>query len=344
VPVLVTVVAAVVAGAWLRPPADPADAPVARVNRARVTERDVAIRLSELLPMASFHGNLAPSKLLALRRTALEELVLEELMLQEASAAGLTPAAPAVDEEVARARQRFGSDTEFERALGEIGLTPALFRRYMARAVLVRRVQEAHVPPVPTDADARTYYERNASKFVRPARVHLLEILTAIDPAGGRAAERRAAAKANDLLRQLRTGADFGALARTASEDAYRVKYGDVGWVHRGRLDPDLEAAVFAAPLDRVRVARSLSGIHVFTVIAREPERQLTFDEARTSILERLGRERRDSARAAWHARLRQRARVEILDMKLAGTEPATIPGVPLGLPDGAVTATAPSP
>lgn len=311
---------------WLQREIEPSSPLVARVNGGSITERDVAIRLSELLPMASFHGHIAPEKLVALRRTALDELILEELILGEAREAGLRPSQRAVDLEVENVRQRFGSDGEFEQALASNGLTPLAFRRHMERAVLLRQAKEAQLPPEPNDADALAYYRGNAGKFIRPEQVHLLEMLVAVDPAGGRPAERAARAKTNALMRELAAGADFATLAWKESQDAYRVKNGDLGWVHRGRLDADLEAAVFSAPVGTLRVARSLSGFHLFRVLARQPDQQLSFEEARTSIMDRLGRERRDAADTAWHERLRRGARIEILDQELARAESVEIP------------------
>jgi peptidyl-prolyl cis-trans isomerase C len=306
---------------------------VARVNASWIDERDLQLRLAELLPMASYHGNIPADKLVSLKRTALDELVLDELIVGEARAAGWTADGRVVDRQVDIVRGRFASGEEFEQVLRASGLTPRAFRSYVERAVLVRQAQDAHVPPVPSEADAASYYQQNAAKFVRPEQVRLLAMTIAVDPAGGRQAERHAEEKTALVLERLRRGADFGQLAWDESSDAYRVKHGDVGWVHRGRLDPDLEAAAFTAPLRRFLTARSLSGFHVFKVVAREPERQLSFEEARPLILERIQRDRRQAAEAEWHARLRSRARIEILDPALARAQPVEIPRIVNVLP-----------
>jgi parvulin-like peptidyl-prolyl isomerase len=323
--VIVSVTAAALARFASSAPPD-RGAIVARVNAWPISDRDLAIRLAELLPMASFHGNIPPNKLIALRRTALDELVLDELIVEHARATGVTPDRGLVDRHFNAVRSRFASGKEFEDALRDSGLTPSTFRLHIERAVLVRQVQDVQVPPDPSEADAASYYGQHAAKFVRPEQVRLLVMTIPVDPAGGREAERGAAAKASSVMRRLRRGADFGQLAWDESSDAYRVKRGDAGWVHRGRLDPDLEAAAFAAPLGQFRTARSLSGFHVFTVVAREPERQLSFEEAQPVILERLRRDRRAAAEREWHDRLRVDARITILDPVLREARPVEIP------------------
>jgi len=306
---------------------------IARVNGAPVSQLDLRVRLSQLLPMASYHGNIEAGKMLRLQRTALDEVVLDELIVQEALATGAVADERKVDAEAAALRARFGSDEEFDEALVASGLTQRAFREYLERAVLVREAQAAHVPPDPSPADVAAYYGRHAAKFVRPEQVRLLELTVGVDPAGGQQAEAKAEARMRSLLRRLDRGADFGQLAWSESSDAYRVKYGDVGWVHRGRLDPDLEAAAFSAPLGKYRTARSLAGWHVFKVVGREPERQLSLEEARATIVERLRRERRESAEREWHRRLQARARVEVLDTALAQAVPVEIPRAPGPVP-----------
>ncbi len=324
-----------------RPAPEPPSPAVAMVNGTPILQRDVQIRLSELLPSAPFHGRLPDEKLLGLRRAALDDLILDELISEEAASAGITPDARTTEAEVAAIRGRFGSDREFDAALASNGLSRRLFRAYVERSVVVKQSRRAHAPADPTDADVRAYYEANAQKFSRPEQVHLLELLVAIDPSGGRPAEQKAETRARGLLRRLRQGDDFASLAWAESEDAYRVKSGDLGWVHRGRLDPDLEAAVFAAPTGALRTARSLLGIHVFKVIAREPARQLTQAEAHDIIVVRLRRARQEAAEQEWRARLRATATIEILDPELRQATPSDVPQPGI---DGIVASGAPTP
>jgi peptidyl-prolyl cis-trans isomerase C len=299
---------------------------VASVNGAVVTKRDVDIRVSELVPMLSFHANMSPEKMRGLRRTALDELMLDELILQESRAKGLSPNQKDVEAQFGAIRSRFADEPEFDSALAASGISRRDFRRQLERAVLVRDAREAHVPPDPADGDVRAYYDANAGKFLRPEQVRIVELLVRVDPAGGAAAGAAGEKKARSLAARARKGEDLGALAREHSDDDWRVKDGDLGWVHKGRLDPDLEAAAFAAPVGEVRSVRSLSGFHVFRVVARQPETQLSFEDARPLIVERLRSQRREAAEKAWHEDLRRSASMEILDAELRNTAPLELP------------------
>jgi parvulin-like peptidyl-prolyl isomerase len=246
------------------------------------------------------------------------------LIYRDAIRHGRTPSRTAVDAAVNEVVSRFASRDEYLRALAENGLTEPEVRARHERAVLVRESREAHEPRAVSEDEITTYYRDNAAKFDRPEQRHLLEVLFRVDPADPSSADR-ARRRADGVAARARRGEDLRTLARLRSEDEYRVKDGDMGFVHRGRLDDEFEAAVFAAVPRRVTVTRGFRGYHVFTVLEEAPRTQLTFDQARPIIRERLERQRREAAVKAWHASLRSAAEVDILDPALRAATPAEL-------------------
>ncbi len=322
---LVAFVAAATALVWSSETATPGSArAVAFVNGTAISSDDLDLRLSQILPLASFHGNLPPDQLLSLKRAALDELVLDELIYREAAAAGHRPSPAAVDAEVSSARARFDSNEAFAAALRENGLDEAAFRERLGRAVLVREIRDARSRPELTEADLAAYYRDNGPKFQRPEQVRLRQILFRVDPADP-ATAGPAEAKARTALKQLSRGEPFGPLARRVSEDEYRVKDGEMGFVHRGRLDREFEDAVFAAPVGQPQLARGLHGFQVFEVLERQPPAQLTFEQARPIISAGLARQRRLEGLRAWKVSLLAGARVQIRDAALSLARPAEL-------------------
>lgn len=298
---------------------------VAIVNARRIVKSELDARVAEILPMASFHGSVDPARRLTFERTALDELVLDELIYEDAVDRGATVSGTEIDAELAKARARFANADEYAQALAESGLTERGYREELGRLLTITAARRARVTPAVADADVRAYYALNANRFMRPEEVRLREMLIRVDPSdpsSARPAERRARA----LAQRLAGGADFGRLARSESEDEYHVKDGDMGWVHRGRLDADLERAVFAAPTRSVQVARSLYGFHVFEVLERRPPTQLSLDEARPIIADFLRRDRQATSSRLLRESLLARARVEILDPGLRQAQPAVLP------------------
>ncbi len=318
------VVATFGAGYALQARRQPARPIVALIDGIPVAGDDVDVRLADIVPYASYHGTIEGERLTALRRAALDEVVIDTLVYREAIAQGRKPDRAAVDAAVAEVVARFPSRRDFERALSEAGLTEQDVRARHERADLVRAARRAHEPRPLTDADVAGYYQANQAKFERPEQRRLLELLVRIDPADPSSVER-ARRKAEALAARVRRGEDLGLLARRFSEDEYRVKDGDLGFVHRGRLDEALDAAVFAAPVGPVTVAEGFRGFSVFKVVGTEPRRLLTLDEARPIIRERLTRQRSEAAAAAWRKALLASAHVEVLDPALRAAKPAQL-------------------
>jgi parvulin-like peptidyl-prolyl isomerase len=322
---LVAFVTAATALVWTSESAAPAPTPaVAFVNGAAIAADDLDLRLSQILPIASYHGRLPLDRLASLRRAALDELVLDELIYREAVLSGRRPSPGAVDAEVSSARARFETDEAFSEALRENGLNPATFRERLGRAVLIGEARAAREQVEIPDAEIAAYFRDNDGKFQRPEQVHLRQMLFRVDPAEP-ATAAAAEAKARAVLVRLLRGEAFGPLARRRSEDEYRVKDGDMGFVHRGRLDFEFEEAVFAARVGQPSLARSLHGFEVFEVLERQPATRLTFEEARPLIVDRLTRQRRSEGLRAWKARLLAGARVQIRDAELLRARPAEL-------------------
>jgi len=305
-----------------RTPGPPA---AAFVNGRAVGQDDLDLRLSEILPVASFHGHVEPARLLGLRRAALDELILDELIYQQASARGVAADAAEVERILEQARARFTSGDEFQQALAELGLMERVFRQRIERQAIIRHERAAHVGHEPTESEITAYYEANSSKFEQPEQAHLLEILISVDPADPSSAAT-AERKSQDVARRLRRGEPFGPLAREASDDEYRVKDGDFGFIHRGRLAAELDEAVFGAHTGKVTLARTILGFHVFLVTERAAATRLTCTEAKPNIVDRLRRQYRDNDMHAWRRDLLAGARIEIADAALSAATPAEIP------------------
>ena len=62
-------------------------------------------------------------------------------------------------------------------------------------------------------------------------------------------------------------GADFAKLAKEYSETAEAAKGGDLGWVAKGQLDAEREAAIFAAPIGKPSdVVKAANGLYLYLV------------------------------------------------------------------------------
>lgn len=152
-------------------------------------------------------------------------------------------------------------------------------------------VDGAALPPAPPadEKTLRTRYEQEKSRFVEPEQRLTSHILIKVDAKADAAAQKAAEAKARDLLKQLRAGADFATLARQNSEDATRDAGGDLGWIQKnGQMVKPFEDAVFATAAGSIsEPVKTEFGWHLVQVREVKPSHGKSFEEARPE-LERL--------------------------------------------------------
>ena len=140
-----------------------------------------------------------------------------------------------------------------------------------------------------SEAQLRSAYSGSMDNFRFPERAKVRHILLMTQ--GKPDAEKKTAlAKAQDLLKQLKGGADFADLAKKNSQDPGSAQNGgDLGFIVRGQTVPDFEKFVFAAkPKDMSGVITTEYGYHIIQVLEKEAARVKPFEEVKTSIEEQL--------------------------------------------------------
>jgi len=140
-----------------------------------------------------------------------------------------------------------------------------------------------------TDAQLHAAYSSNLDNFRTPERVHVRHIL--LDTRNKSDAEKKQLlTKAQDLLKQLNSGADFAQLAQKNSDDTNNApKGGDLGWKGRGELVPDFEKAAFALQPKQISgIVTTEFGYHIIQGLERESARVKPFDEVKAKLADEL--------------------------------------------------------
>ena len=136
-----------------------------------------------------------------------------------------------------------------------------------------------------TDQQLRAAYSASLDNFRMPERIHVRHILISTDQKSD--AEKKALkAKAEDVLKQAKSGADWVALAKKYSDDkANAEKGGDLDWIVKGQMVPEFEAAAFALKPNEIGgVVTTQFGYHIVQVLGREPARVKPFDEVKDGL------------------------------------------------------------
>jgi peptidyl-prolyl cis-trans isomerase D len=136
----------------------------------------------------------------------------------------------------------------------------------------------------PTDADLQKAYNQNQQQFRVPEEVKVRHILlmTQGKPAGEEAAVK---AKAEDILKQVKSGANFTELVKKYSEDPGKATNNGEYTVQRnGQMVKEFEDAAFRLKPGDTEIVKTSYGYHVFQVVDHNPARLKPFDEVKTQL------------------------------------------------------------
>jgi peptidyl-prolyl cis-trans isomerase D len=202
-----------------------------------------------------------------------EKVKLEVVSFQaDAFKQGLT----ATDDELAR---QFAANQEKYR-IGE---------KRKVRYLLVD-VQALRAKIVPSPAEVEQHYQQNIEQFSTPEQVHAVHILLKTEGKDEAAVRKQA----EDVLKQVKAGGDFGELAKKYSEDdASKVKGGDLNFFGKGQMVPEFDQVAFSLPVGQVSdLVKSQFGFHIIKVLEKKPATTQPLAAVQGQIAEQLKFER----------------------------------------------------
>lgn len=191
-----------------------------------------------------------------------------------------------------------------------------------------------------TDEMLQDYYNAHKDQFIVPEKVQIRYILVAVTDTRSRAEARDLA---RDLHRQLeKNPALFSDLAAERSDDAYRRRGGDVGFVGKeGKpgLDPKVVQAAWDLPTGAVSgVFEVEGGYGIVMAAARREAVERTFQQMKGSVLRQVKNEAMKARYDAYVADLMKGATVKVDDRAVNALEVTPLPTMPsLGQTNGAL-------
>jgi len=142
------------------------------------------------------------------------------------------------------------------------------------------------VPP----ADVERTYNNNIEQYTTPEQVRASHILLKTEGKD----DATVKAKAEEILKQAKAGADFAELAKKNSEDEQSAKNGgDLDYFGRGRMVPEFDQAVFAMQPNQISdLVKTQYGYHIIKVVDKKAATTKTIAEVRQQITDQLAYER----------------------------------------------------
>lgn len=302
---------------------------VVTVNGVSITRKQVGSEVSKLMPKTYFHRNVDAERQKELRKKALNNLIEKELKIQEADRLGLKVDQKEIDTELDKVIERFPNRKAFEEGLSKDGFTvedvvKEIRRKRLAEMVYRTEVLEkVHV----SETDALSYYEKNKDKFVQPVQYHLKNILLRVPPLADQAEKNRIEERARTIAEKIKQGMPFEEAVEVYSEGADKEKGGDMGFLHKGRLAPDVEKEILTLkPGETAGPFLTFRGYYLFRLEGMRPERLSPFEEVREALIRDLREKTIDERTKAWLEALKSSSKIEVKDPSYLDDTPPSDP------------------
>ncbi len=280
------------------------DSIVAKVNDLVFTKKDLESEVDRIIRRTTYHRNVPAEKRKNYYKRAIDELIDRELQYQDAKSRGMSVAAGDIDAQLEKFKKRFKSDKDYQAALEMEKISEVLVRARIEKELLAQEAFAKNVtePAKVSDSYLKEHYDKNAAKFKAPDSVKLRIISV------------RDAEKARDILEKIKQGADFGEMAYNFSEDSYRMRGGETGYLHKGRMLKEIDEVAFNLKAGEVSdIIRAESSHFILRVEDKKPEHQVAFEDTKEKLRMELESERAGELKKKWMDGLKSKAKIEIL-------------------------------
>jgi len=231
----------------------------------------------------------------------------------------------AVDGQIQTMKKNFSTEQEFDDSLKSEGISlddlkqdlhDKVAREVKASHMLREKQMDLPGSVIVTDTDAQNYYDKHPNDY---EKVKFSIILLRVSPKATTEEVKQVQTQAEVILKKVRTGADFAALAKKYSEDpGSAADGGDVGTVTRTDIgDPKLSAGVFALKAPGTGLVRAGDGIYIVKVESRGKS---DFDSAAADIKAFLKKQKQEQAINSWIDGLKKDAYI-VEDGKVVSSE-----------------------
>ena len=287
---------------------------VARVNGEVITKADLEMAVSQLEARAG--QPVPPEQRDGVIRGVLDELIGYRLLRLESVARKIVVAEADIDGRVSEIRSQFPTEAAFTQTVGARGLTLAGLRTQAREAMQIDTLLRGALTEIPvTPEQVTAFYTENPTEFQQGDRVHASHILIGVPDGADPATKQQALAKAAEVLREVKAGGDFAALAKHYSTDAGSAPGGgDLGFFERGQMVGPFEQAAFAlAPAQTSDLVESPFGYHIIKTIEKQAGRTIPIADVGPQIQQFLEGRNRAQQTEAFVGTLRAKGKVEIL-------------------------------
>jgi len=284
------------------------EATVAVVNGIAISEDELDKEVGKLMPKAYFHATLDEEKLQRLQEKATASLIDKTLLYHYALSQGLRVDDDEIVKVMESLQTAYGSKEQLDRAIKSLGFTPETFKTAVKKDEILKKLYKKEIEANVSDRELKVYYEKNRYKFKEPEkiRVRLIYVRNNPEDPDGREKAKR---KIEEAYKKLQEGAEFADIAAAYSNAMSRIKGGDMGYLHKGRLDETVEEEAFGLKSGEMsKIIEKDIGYYIVKVEDKKVSNQLAFDVVKERLRKELKQRTEDERKTAMLAKLKATA------------------------------------
>ncbi len=250
----------------------PLDRIVAVVNDEAITQSELDARMQIAVAQLR-RQNITPPPAEALRRQVLERLIVDRAQIQTARETGVRVDDATVNAAIARiAEQNNASLPQFRERLAEQGISFSRFRDDVRDDILMTRLREREVDSriQISEGEIDNFLAEQVGVTAGSVEYNIAQILLRVPDNASTDRIEATRKQAEDLIAQLRSGADFARLAASFSNAPEALQGGVLGWRTAERLPNLFLDAVKGLQSDELApIVRSPGGFHILKLVGR---------------------------------------------------------------------------
>jgi foldase protein PrsA len=269
---------------------------VARVDQHGISRADVFLRL-ESLP------DVVPGKRLLKCRAALEESIQAALLRPIAESYSVEVSLPEIEAELSSLQSSFASEESFANFLSERQADLSDLRRVIEDRLLIKKFEERQIKSwVLSEELQQAYFDQHREELAKD-RIKASHILV----------KTKKEAEQILLERNLKN-LSFSELAvKYSLDEKTRQQGGDLGWIERGKMSPEFDAAAFSLEMGVINMpVKTSMGYHLILVEDKEPASEQTLEDHRPRVIRLLQEEEWAFQREEWWDEISEKSSVWI--------------------------------
>jgi len=287
---------------------------IARVNGESVTRKEIEDYVHNLEGRAG--GPVPAEQRDRIYRGIIDQVVGYKLLVQEAKARKIDVPDAEVNAKIDEVKKQFPSEDLFMQTLIDRKLTIEQMKADARRDIAIARMIDAEIASrialKPTQVE--DFYKNNPDQFKQPERVRASHILIRFPEGADAAAKAQAKTTAQKILKDVKAGKDFAALAKQHSQDPGSAPNGgDLGFFPQGQMvGPFNDVAFSLKPGATSDLVETQFGYHIIRVAEKQPGHTLPLEEVRPKVEQYLQNQNKESETDAFVKSLRAKGKVEI--------------------------------